>query len=438
MGSIRTRRETNTLYFDFRYLSVRCRELTAMQPTKANIVRLGRVLAEIDREIHAGTFDYRKYFPNSPRADLFSAPLNFRAPTQEEIIEAASSGNYERPANTTLHGKIVSINSSPTFTDFTDQWSTDREIDWKRSTCAKVADILRGHLVPAFRGRRVSDITREDILKLRTHLAKDFREGKGLSPARINGILNILRQILEEAADRFNFTTPFRGIKALRVPKTDVDPLSMSEVTQFLAAVPPQFSPYYKVAFFTALRTSELNGLKWNYVDFERKQILVRETFVYGEIDTTKTTGSERIVTMSSIVENALLEQRKNSTGNGSEFVFCASNGGALNYRNLANRIWHPTLEKLGFRRRKPYQTRHTAATMWLAAGESPEWIAAQMGHTTTRMLFTVYSRYVPNLTRQDGSAFERLLVQTGIAGNIATSGGELNSQETAEVCDEK
>ena len=55
-------------------------------------------------------------------------------------------------------------------------------------------------------------------------------------------------------------------------------------------------------------------------------------------------------------------------------------------------------------------QTRHTAATLWLAAGEAPEWIARQMGHASTEMLFKVYSRYVPNLTRKDGSAFERLL----------------------------
>ena len=32
------------------------------------------------------------------------------------------------------------------------------------------------------------------------------------------------------------------------------------------------------------------------------------------------------------------------------------------------------------------------------------------MGHANTEMLFKVYSRYVPNLTRKDGSAFERLL----------------------------
>ena len=32
------------------------------------------------------------------------------------------------------------------------------------------------------------------------------------------------------------------------------------------------------------------------------------------------------------------------------------------------------------------------------------------MGHTNTQMLFTVYSRFVPNLTRQDGLAIAGLL----------------------------
>lgn len=64
-------------------------------------------------------------------------------------------------------------------------------------------------------------------------------------------------------------------------------------------------------------------------------------------------------------------------------------------------------------KKRRPYQCRHTAATLWLASGEAPEWIARQLGHTTTEMLFRVYSRYVPNLTRRDGSAFERLITQT-------------------------
>ena len=92
--------------------------------------------------------------------------------------------------------------------------------------------------------------------------------------------------------------------------------------------------------------------------------------------------------------------------------VFCNSVGNPLSHHTVTNKVWHPLLRYLGLNKRRPYQTRHTAATLWLAAGESPEWIAQQMGHSTTEMLFKVYSRYVPNLTRQDGSAMERLLTE--------------------------
>lgn len=90
--------------------------------------------------------------------------------------------------------------------------------------------------------------------------------------------------------------------------------------------------------------------------------------------------------------------------------MFCSKTGQPLNYKNVTKRVWYPLLKFLELEKRRPYQTRHTTATLWLAAGESPEWIAKQLGHSTTTMLFNVYSRYVPNLTRQDGSAFERVL----------------------------
>jgi integrase len=115
--------------------------------------------------------------------------------------------------------------------------------------------------------------------------------------------------------------------------------------------------------------------------------------------------------------------------------VFCNAKGKPLDRRNIRSRIWYPTLDALGLRRRRPYQTRHTAATLWLAAGESPEWIARQMGHTSTQMLFRTYSRYVPNLTRRDGSAMEQLLVAKGLANQ---SNADAESVETTSVADQE
>ena len=58
------------------------------------------------------------------------------------------------------------------------------------------------------------------------------------------------------------------------------------------------------------------------------------------------------------------------------------------------------------------YETRHTFASWALAAGESPEWVARTLGHVDTSMVYKTYGRYIPNLTRQDGSAFERQLTK--------------------------
>jgi hypothetical protein len=43
------------------------------------------------------------------------------------------------------------------------------------------------------------------------------------------------------------------------------------------------------------------------------------------------------------------------------------------------------------------------------------------MGHTSTEMIFTTYGRFVPNLTRQDGSAFESLMKEKMAVANSVT-----------------
>ena len=74
-------------------------------------------------------------------------------------------------------------------------------------------------------------------------------------------------------------------------------------------------------------------------------------------------------------------------------FVFCSGAGTPMDHKNVTRRVWYPILRHLNLPRRRPYQTRHTAATLWLGAGENPEWIARQMGHSTTEMLFQAAAR---------------------------------------------
>ena len=380
MGKIRARADNEKLFFDCTYLDQRCREQTILPDTPANRKKLQKILERIEAEITLGSFDYATYFPQSSKVQEISR----------------------------LQAGCASL-KTPLFKDFAELWFEEMRVEWRDTHAKTVRLTLDKHLLSEFGKKEVSAITKAELLSFRSALGKvPGQKGQSLTATRINHIMTPLRMILSEAADRFEFTSPYLNIKSLKVPKTDVEPFTLDEVLQILSTVREDFRNYYTVRFFTGMRTAEVDGLQWKYVDFQRRQILSRETWVGGKLDYTKNDGSQREIDMSEPVYQALLGQRE-KTGSG-QFVFCTREGTPHAYRNINDRVWYPLLRHLGLRRRRPYQTRHTAATLWLAAGENPEWIARQMGHTTTEMLFRVYSRYVPNLTRRDGSAFDNLI----------------------------
>jgi len=385
MGSIRVREGGGNLFFDFRYKGKRCREQTLLPDTPANRKKLEMLMDRIEREIKANIFNYAYYFPNSPRAAEFD---------QNQAIE--------QPSDT------------PLFKEFSWQWFEENTVRWKHSYTQTQRIIMEKYLVPHFGDQVVGKISKASILQYRASLAKlTSEDGVKLSHDRINHIMTPLRMILDEASERFGFSTPFRNIKPLKVQASDVEPFSLPEVQKIIEHAPDGFKEYYLIRFFTGMRTSEIDGLKWEYVNIDSRQIMIRETIVDGVITNAKTAGSHRVIEMSLPVMEAFKRLRESAYPN-QEFVFLNRMRKPLDHRNVTKRVWYPLLDKLNLKYRTPYQTRHTAATLWLAAGESPEWIARQMGHTTTRMLFTVYSRYVPNLTRHDGSAMERLLAREG------------------------
>lgn len=378
MGSVRTRK--NALFFDFRFLGERCREQTTLPDTKANRKKLETILARIEAEIILGTFDYAKYFPNSPMVKKIAE------------IEAKQQSGYTK---------------TPLFKAFAQEWYSEMEPTWRTSTAETYQRYIDKLLIPHFGEMEVSQITKAHILKYRSNVAKQS-DGK-LKPKTINKFIKCLNMIMNEAADRYKFTPPHLNIKPLKEEKVHIQPLSIQEVNLILANVRSDWRDYLLVRFFTGMRTGEIDGLKWENVDFERREILVRETFSMGRWEYTKNDGSQREIEMSTLVYNTLLERYKHRDTS-CEVVFHANNGSPVHTPNFLRRVWTPLLAYLKIKYRKPYQTRHTAATLWLAAGENSNWIAKQMGHSTTTMLFSVYARYVPNLTRKDGSAMERLL----------------------------
>jgi len=394
MASVNSR--NGNLYIDFRYEGKRRREQTTLEDTMVNRNRLSKLANKIETSIQAGTFEYEKFFAGQKKTTSVSRNMAIMSPQEPHQIVA----------------------ETPSIKSFFEQWREEMAPTWRRTYIETIDTTFRCHVFPFFgEDKRVGDITKEDIYAFRAHLTKG-RPGSKLvpSPSTVNRALKLLRMMLNEAADRFDFRSPFTGVKLLKERKSHIEPFSLEEVKLILKHVRKDMHNYFLVRFFTGVRSGEANGLKWKYIDFERRQILIRETFVNSEFEYTKNDGSQREIDMSGLVYDALRAQF-DVTGK-QECVFCLQNGKPLNNRNLVNRIWKPLLRYLELPYRRPYTMRHTAATLWLAAGENPEWIARQMGHSTTEMLFKVYSRYVPNLTRNDGSAFVQLLASNGFGGN--------------------
>ena len=409
MGHIRTRLENGCLYFDFQYQKIRCREQTLLPDTPANRKKLEGVLKRIEAEILLGSFEYARYFPKSPMLDKLA-----RLDKQQSLAASLKK-------------------ATPTFEAFAELWFEEMLPSWRSATAEGYRFYLDKRLVPFFGQMDVSEISKADIMQFRSEATK-LKDGT-LKAKTVNKYIKLLKMILTEAADRYHFTPSHLNIKSLKEEKVHIEPFSLTEVNLMINQVRPDWRAYLIVRFFTGLRSGEIDGLKWENVDFERRQILVRETFSRGEFQTTKNDGSQREVEMSNLVYDALLQRLGSQKPTG--LVFSSRDGSPINNPNFLNRVWRPLLALLNIPYRRPYQTRHTAATLWLAAGENPTWIAKQMGHSNTEMLFKVYSRYIPNLTRQDGSAMERLMAQN-ITLNLPKSAQPMTSVENLDPVTEQ
>ena len=388
------------LYIDFRWGGLRCREATRVLDTAENRVQVRRTVRQIDGEIAAGTFDYSNWFPKSRRAALFAAP---------------------------------EPNGPPLYCEYARKWLDDKEARLASGTAYDWRRIVESRLIPTFGDRQVSrldveaiegfiaDLKRGEVSTApapdTTDLRKKPRAPQKLSNRRVNIILKVLRQSLDRAVTKgWLPDNPARKIDLLREDKPEIDPLSVTEVKAFLSKglQEEEDRRYFRVAFFSGLRPGEEIGLQWDDIDWQRKMLLIRRSVSRFGTGPTKTVDSKRTVQMLAIVERALRGQRAASPVR-SACVFSNRDGGPLDITNLRERIWRPALRRAKLRPRTLYQTRHTFATLMLELGESPGWVATQLGHTNAEMVYRRYHRFIPNLRGRDGALAAKGLADEGL-----------------------
>ncbi len=353
----------------FRWKTIECKEGTKFKDTPANRKILQQKLDQIQYEIDRRVFEYRRHFPNSTKAHLFDTGVEGRA--QSAMMP---------------------------FGQYAALWLEANAYALTPATYRSYRTIIPTHVVPFFKDLPLGHVSDAHLKRLIAYL--QGLQGKGGRP------MGPLKTMLKEAAEKKLLTyDPTVFVKRLRVPKPDIDPFAPQEIVQLLGHVTPHYRVYFHVAFLTGMRPSEQIALKWKHVDFMRRTIAIREGRVRKDEGLPKTQESIRDIEMLEPVYDLLLRHRGKTWLRG-DYVFLNQERRPIDINTLRRRIWYPALKRAGIRARTLYQRRHIFATLMLATGENPEWVAGQLGHTSTQMLFQRYTKYIPNVTRRDGTAF--------------------------------
>lgn len=297
-----------------------------------------------------------------------------------------------------------------TGTTYSEWWSKIMAEVSNRPSTVLVKNYLHNkHVIPYFGDMPLSDISEHHLLV--------FRKSMALGPATVNLVISHMCFAMNKAYKRGVIDiNPCADITPLTAPKTDIQPFSFDELNRWLSVCNSEWHDMILIWSRTGFRPGELVALKWEDVDFFNKAISVRRTRgVHGD-GPPKTPSSNRDLPMRPDVIKALKRQMER-TGLAGGYIFSFKGGNQIRRKLLIKKFKHQ-LRLAGLKTRTPSQMRHTFATLHIAAGESISWVSMMLGHANVKITLERYNKYIPDLTRDDGSAFEKALCKAE-KGNI-------------------
>lgn len=349
------------------------RETLKIPPTPANEKYATRLVAEINRRITEGTFDYAEFFPESKKAPKTA--------------------------------------SNQTFGDMCDTW-----LETKGRLASKTLDQYRNAL-KVWKGLLGADKPISQI----THgtIAAKVGSQPWASAKLLNNYLICLRGVFKLAGRELKLEDdPMEGIENSKHQAPPPDPFSAQEMELVLTSLRKHYDvrvwAYFEFAFTTGMRPEEIIALRWADVDWHHGTIRVERAKTAGEIKPLKTYQSRDV---------DLVARAKDALTTMKAWTFLAADEKAEIFQNPVtvkpwhdersqrDHYWRPALKRSGIRWRRPYNTRHTYATTALAAGVNPAYISRQMGHKSAKMLFSVYAKWIDGADRgREKAKLEALL----------------------------
>ncbi|MDJ1632501.1 site-specific integrase [Rhizobium rhizogenes] len=318
----------------------------------------------------------------------------------------------------------------------------------ERSSIEDYERTLRLHIIPFIGALRLNALTTP-----RLRAFEDELREAGRSSSMIKRVLTSLGTMLADAQERGlvirNAAQEMRGRRgngASRQEKRQkgrlkigVDIPTRDDIKALLAALKGRWRPLILVATFCGLRASELRGLRWQDLDFEKGEVRVHQRADrFNDIGKPKSISGERTLPVPPIVINALREWKlacpRKDTGKvdddgnpirAHDLVFPNGLGKVEGLNNILRRGLHPAWIKAGLfieteeldEKGKPvleakytglHCLRHWFASWCINRRKDgglelpPKIVQERMGHSTIAMTMDTYGHLFPR--NDDGS----------------------------------
>lgn len=257
-----------------------------------------------------------------------------------------------------------------TLNEWVPLWIEQFAPTWEPRTRSERASMLDDWVLPYLGQRRLRDLTRSEVRAWRTAAV-----GDGATPYRAQKALSTLSACLGAAVEDDRIAgNPCAGIKPLSWKRKEREPATLAEVEAIRAAMTSRRDrAAVSLMAYAGVRPGELLALLAS--DVRRRTIVIRRG---GRTSGETKTGSVRTVPLIRPIADDLKGL------SGTPLL------GIANWNNWAGRVWRPARESVGADV-APYALRHTAASLWIAAGHTPHEVAAMLGHSTPALTYSTY-----------------------------------------------
>ncbi len=270
---------------------------------------------------------------------------------------------------------------------------------------------LRVHIVPAFRHMPISAVSSVQIERFLTELATS-RSVRTAARVRttLRGLFRYAvrtRRLPKSPAEGVDLPRPdSRTGKVVEIRPFPIEELVA--VVEAQRAHSERYADVTLVLALTGLRLGELRGLRVrDVVDVPYPALVVKRSVPQSartsapiERSTTKG-GRSRIVPLSAPAQPVIERWAVGRAPD--DLLFPAPEGGYLRVQNWRRAVqWNKT--SLG---RRPHDLRHTAASLWIAAGIDIKTVSSWLGHSTAKLTLDTYGHLMG--TDADRAAVERV-----------------------------